>query len=186
MLGHVAVGVATARLITPGGQPASLLRKRMVLLACLAVLPDVDFVLYAAAPSIEAFAHRGASHSLLLAEAIGAIIALAIQFRGHGGALWWGLVTGAVVASHGLLDWVGDTNLGVMLFWPFSDARVLAPLHILPNPYWPELLSTHGLMVLGLEAAVFLPLWIYAFFPRRQRFGRPGSPETVVASEPGR
>jgi hypothetical protein len=82
----------------------------------------------------------------------------------------------AVVASHGLLDSFGNSTLGVTLFWPFSEAEYLAPVHVLPNPNFQDLLTLGGLADLGLEFLIFLPLWIYAFLPRRTRpsvVGRP-------------
>jgi membrane-bound metal-dependent hydrolase YbcI (DUF457 family) len=167
LLGHVAIGVATARLITPAGEPPGLLRARMVVLAALAMLPDIDFLFEAHAPYVGPLAHRGASHSFATAILVGAIIAVAIKLRGGRRAVVWGLLASAVVASHGVLDWFGASDLGVALLWPLSDARSLAPWHFLPNPSWPGLVSAHGLSELALEFAVFLPFWLYAFLPRR-------------------
>lgn len=168
MLGHVAVGVATARLITPAGE-SRLLGTRMVLLAGLALLPDVDFLMHAVAPSVGAFAHRGASHSFAFAMLVGAGIAVAIAPRGGRRAVGWGLLVSALLASHGVLDSLGESDLGVALLWPISDARFLAPWHFLPNPpSWPGLVSALGLMSLAFEFTVFLPFWIYAFVPRRR------------------
>jgi membrane-bound metal-dependent hydrolase YbcI (DUF457 family) len=167
MLGHVAIGVATARLVTPAGKPSQLLRTRMVVLAGLALLPDVDFLIHPVAPSVGLFAHRGASHSFAIAMVVGASIAVAIRLRGGRRAVAWGLLATAVVASHGVLDLLGESDLGVALLWPMSDARFLATWHFLPNPPWPGVLSAYGLSELALEFAVFLPFWLYAFLPRR-------------------
>jgi inner membrane protein len=169
LLGHVAIGVATARRITPADEPADVLRSRMVILSTLALLPDVDFLLQAVSPSVAFFDHRAATHSLAFALWVGAIAMIFLVATKRPRPLEWGLLTTAVVASHGLLDSFGNTTLGVELFWPFSDARVLAPLHILPNPNFQDLLLRRGLADLGLEFLVFLPFWIYAFYPRRAR-----------------
>jgi|SRR5450759_1434864 inner membrane protein len=166
-LGHVAVGVATARLITPAGSPPQVLGQRMVALSALSMLPDLDFLIPAVGSSVGPFAHRGASHSLAAAIVVGVVIALAIGAWGGRRALAWGLLATAVVASHPLLDLFSDTDLGVALLWPLSSARFLAPWHVLPNPPWPGVFSPFGLRQLGLELVLFLPLWIYAFFPRR-------------------
>jgi inner membrane protein len=167
MLGHVAIGVAAARLVTPAGKPSHVLRTRMVVLTALALLPDVDFLIEAVAPSASPFAHRGASHSFAIAMVVGASIAVAIRLRGGRRAVAWGLLATAVVASHGVLDLLGESDLGVALLWPMSDARFLATWHFLPNPPWPGVLSAYGLSELALEFAVFLPFWLYAFLPRR-------------------
>jgi len=175
LLGHVAIGVATARRITPADEKADVLRSRMVVLSTFALLPDVDFLLEAVSPSVGAFEHRAATHSLAFALWIGAIAMLFLVATKRPRPLKWGLLTTAVVASHGLLDSFGNTTLGIELFWPFSDARVLAPLHILPNPNFQDLLLRRGLADLGLEFLIFLPFWIYACYPRR---ARPSAPAT--------
>ena len=166
-LGHVAVGVATARLLSPSGTPTEVLATRMVALSALAVLPDVDFLFAAVGPSTGPFAHRGATHSLVAAVVVGLIVAVAIRAWGGRRAILWGLVATAVVASHPILDLFSDTDLGVALLWPLSNARFLAPWHILPNPPWPGVFSPFGLGQLGLEVLLFMPFWVYAFFPRR-------------------
>jgi inner membrane protein len=166
-LGHVAVGVATARLITPAGSPPQLLAKRMGALSALALLPDLDFLIPTVGSSVGPFAHRGASHSFVAAMIVGVGIALAVRAWGGRRALAWGLLASAVVASHPILDLFSATDLGVALLWPLSNARFLAPWHILPNPPWPGVFSPYGLRQLGLELVLFLPFWVYAFFPRR-------------------
>lgn len=180
MLGHVAVGVAIARFTTPAGSSSRLLGKRMLVLSAVALLPDVDFIIHAAAPSYAAFAHRGATHSLAFAIFAGTIVAGAIRLRAGRGAVAWGVVAAVLLASHGILDWLGDTDLGVALLWPLSSERYLAPLHLLPNPpFFPDLPSTYALSQLGLEFLVFLPLWLFAFVPRRQF--KPGITSTSEA-----
>src|SRR3954451_13870635 len=169
VLGHVAIGVVAARAVTPPEQDEERLAGRMVGLALLALLPDSDFILSAMAPRVELLEHRGATHSLAVAVTVGLIIAFALSLSGNPDALRWGLVAGAVVASHGLIDTFGETDLGVELFWPFSDVRVLAPWHILPNPGLYRPLVTNFFGELALEAILFLPAWLCAFWPRRRR-----------------
>jgi inner membrane protein len=166
VLGHVAIGVAAARRVTPGGEPQQRLGVHMVVLAALALLPDIDFLLHDAVPSIALLDHRAATHSLAFAVVVGGLIAPAIRVSGGQRPLCWGLLAGAVVASHGLLDSFGDSDLGVALLWPFSDARILAPWHVLPNPALGGLLTRVGLATLALEFLVFMPFWLYAFLPR--------------------
>ena len=169
LLGHVAIGVATARRITPAGQPTEVLPVRMVVLSAFSLLPDVDFLLHALSPSVDSLEHRGATHSLVFALAIGLFVAVALRVSARPRPIHWGIVTMLVVASHPLLDAFGHTTLGVELLWPFSDARFLAPLDVLPNPGPQDLLLRRGLADLGLEFLIFLPFWVYAFFPRRAR-----------------
>jgi inner membrane protein len=169
LLGHFAIGVATARRITPADQPTEVLQSRMLVLATLAFLPDVDFLRQALAPSVPFLDHRAATHSLVFALWIGAFAAIYLIASGRSRPIEWALLATAVVASHGLLDSFGNTTLGVELFWPFSDARFLAPLHVLPSPSWQDLLTRRGLADLGVEFLIFIPFWIYAFYPRRRR-----------------
>jgi inner membrane protein len=166
-LGHIAVGVATARLITPPGSSPQVLPGRMLAFSVLSMLPDLDFLIPAGGSQGGPFTHRGASHSLVAAMIVGIAVALAIRASKPQRTMKWGLLVAAVVASHAILDLFGDTTLGVALLWPISDVRFLAPWHILPNPPWPGLFSSFGLRALGLELVWFLPLWLYAFFPRR-------------------
>src|SRR3954447_19825663 len=168
VLGHVAIGVVAARAVTPPEEDEERLAGRMVGLALLALLPDSDFILSALAPRVELLEHRGATHSLAVAVAIGLVVAFALSLSGNADALRWGLVAGAVVASHGLIDTLGQTDLGVELFWPFSDIRVLAPWHVLPNPALYRPLVTNFFGELVIEALVCLPAWLYAFWPRRR------------------
>jgi membrane-bound metal-dependent hydrolase YbcI (DUF457 family) len=173
LLGHIAVGVTVARRVTPNPEPQSVLARRMAGLAALAMLPDVDFLLHDLGPSIALFDHRGPSHSLFVAILIGSLVGVALIARGHPNGAGWGLLAIAVIASHGLVDAFGDTTLGVALLWPISDVRILAPWHILPNPQ--AVLAWQALTDVGLEAVVFLPAWLYAFLPRRQRDREPGA-----------
>jgi inner membrane protein len=173
LLGHIAVGVSVARGVTRTTEPRPVLDRRMVGLAGLAMLPDIDFLLHDLAPRVALFDHRGPSHSLLVAVVVGSLVGLVLLARGHPDGAAWGLLAIAVVASHGLLDLFGDTTLGVALLWPISDARILAPWHILPNP--PAVLSWGTLWDVGVEAVVFVPAWLYAFWPRRQRDREPGA-----------
>jgi inner membrane protein len=168
LLGHIAIGVATARRITPADQPTETLHSRMVVLAALAFLPDIDFFIEGLAPSFDVLYHRGATHSLVFAVCIGVFAAIVLLASGRPRPLEWGVLATAMVASHGLLDSFGNSTLGVELLWPFSDARFLAPWHGLPNPTF-ALFSPSGLGTLILEFVVFLPLWLYAFLPRRRR-----------------
>src|SRR5215471_7586098 len=111
--GHVAVGLLTGRLhggggkgkagggeTGGGGRPGVCSWKTMALFAGLALLPDADQVLVAlGAWDRGTFGHRGASHSLPLALAIGLLAAYAAWRLG------WPVVrtmvaTSLAVASH--------------------------------------------------------------------------------------
>jgi inner membrane protein len=166
VLGHVAIGVVTARRITPERDGFDALAARMAGLAALALLPDSDFVLHVLFPGVDALDHRGATHSLAVAAFIGLSVAFALVAARADHPLRWGVLAALVVASHGLMDIIGDSSLGVELFWPFSDVRVLAPWQLLPDPSLTPPLTRNFLGAMLAEAVLFIPAWLYAFLPR--------------------
>lgn len=115
---HAFAGVAIARLATGRRMPWLY----WGLAAFLPVVPDFDVF------SIHAYdnsplAHRGLTHSLFFALALG-LLAAAPTFRKFRVPLLdlWGLFF-VVTASHGILDVMNRHTAGVALFWPFSSAR---------------------------------------------------------------
>jgi inner membrane protein len=166
VLGHIAIGTVVARRATGESTPVGLLAARLIGLGTLAVLPDSDLILQQLLPSATLFQHRGATHSLAVAAVVGLVVGLVLLGTGHGHPVRWGLIAAAVVASHGIMDTFGQSDLGVELFWPFSDVRVLAPWHILPNPALQPPLSVYWWGPLLEELILYLPFWVYAFLPR--------------------
>ncbi|MCA1609672.1 MAG: metal-dependent hydrolase [Acidobacteria bacterium] len=74
--------------------------------------------------------------------------------------------------SAGLLDTLTDGGLGVALLWPFSNRRFFAPWRPIPvAPIGFAMLSARGAFVVAAEAAMFLPFFLYAFWPRRRGGG---------------
>ena len=162
-LGHVAEGLAAGRLhASERPWPA------MLGFSALSLLPDLDVVAFAfGVPYEHPLGHRGASHSLLVALALGALcVPLA---RAPARRLRLGLLAAGVAASHGLLDTLTDGGLGAALLWPFDDARLFAPLRPIPvAPIGAGMLSARGLYVLAVEALMFAPLLLYALWPRER------------------
>jgi inner membrane protein len=166
-LGHVAVGVAAARWRASHGGRASLVR---AMLACsvLALLPDVDVVTFRLGiPYGDPFGHRGMTHSLAFAVGVGLAVAAWLKVRGRPVARDALLAT-LVVASHGVLDACTTGGKGVEFFWPLDTARYFLPWRFIPvAPIGTRMLSMRGLRVVLVEAVLFLPAWLYAFWPRR-------------------
>jgi len=171
--GHVAVGLMTGRLHGGGGGGGDGEPRRpcswatMVMFAGLALLPDADVLLVAlGACDAGACGHRGASHSLPVAVAIGLLGCLAARRLGWP-ALRTFLATSFAVASHAVLDVLGAGGRGLPLLWPFSDARFTSPIRIFPDaPRGLALLSGPGLTNVAIEIAVFLPVVVFAVWPR--------------------
>ena len=91
------------------------------------VLPDLDVVaFYLGIPYSAGLGHRGFTHSLFFAVAVGVAGALTRRALGAG-ALCCFLFLFAATASHGLLDAFTDGGLGVAFLWPWTGTRYWAP-----------------------------------------------------------
>jgi inner membrane protein len=179
--GHVAAGLLSGRLhgggnswdgdgpAADGGgrrrRPSSW--KTFLLFVALALLPDADLLLVTlGACDSGACGHRGASHSLPLAIAIGFMAALAARRLGWP-VLRTAVATTFAVGSHALLDLLGAGGRGLPLLWPFTDMRFFSPIRIFPDaPRGLALLSRPGIVNVTIELAVFLPVMLYAVWPR--------------------
>jgi inner membrane protein len=172
-LGHVAVGMATARYNRGAGPARWTLFSSMVVWSGLSLLPDADVLGFRHGIAYgDPFGHRGATHSLafsaLLGTAIG-VMAPLVRLP----ALKTGLLAALVLASHAILDTFTDGGLGCALLWRFSDQRFFAPWRPLPvTPIGRAFLSAAGLQVAAIELLVFAPLLLYACRPRGP-LGRP-------------
>jgi inner membrane protein len=131
-LGHFLVGQAAYRV---GGGAGPERDARLAWFCALAAIAaDLDFLpgLLVGTPALY---HQGASHSLLAAGAITALLAL--LYRGAGGtsrAVWPALALAAL--SHLALDMLGPDRrppYGLPLFWPFTDATFLSPIALFPG-----------------------------------------------------
>lgn len=183
--GHVAVGLLAGRLhggafkAQAGGAPPSsngrsawTLRfcsaPTLLAFALIATIPDVDLAFVAlGAPDDGVLGHRGASHSFGTALIVG--LACATLARRVG----WPVVRTAVVAaiavaSHPLLDLLGDSGRALPLFWPFSMARFESPIRIFPDsPRGTEIFSLAGIGEVAIELLMFAPVTAFALWPGR-------------------
>lgn len=169
-LGHVAVGVAVARYADGRtGDPRGRLWRAMVFWSLLSILPDLDVIGFSLGVRYDdPWGHRGATHSLALALVAGGL-ALALAGRCGFRRVPAAILAAGVVASHGLLDAFTDGGLGVGFLWPVSNERFFAPVRPIPvAPIGLQFLSERGLHCAAVEAVLFLPLWVYAFWPRRR------------------
>ena len=167
-IGHVAVGLAAARLFVNRPGRRGELPAAMVAFTALSLLPDADVVAFwLRIPYSAPFGHRGASHSFVAAAAVGLLAGLAARPLGQR-FLRTALFSAAVVASHGLLDTLTDGGLGIALLWPFSNERFFAPWRPIPvAPIGMGFLSERGMRVAMAELVYSIPLAVYAFWPRR-------------------
>jgi inner membrane protein len=140
----------------------------MVLFCWLSVLPDIDVAAFRLGIAYsDPLGHRGATHSLLFALAIGVAAAALAYRRFEAGFARLALFCFVVIATHPLLDALTDGGLGVELFWPLSTRRFFAPFRFIPvAPIGARFLSTAGLSVALTELVYFAPVFAIALWPR--------------------
>jgi len=167
-IGHLAVGLAVARVMRP---PAGLESWRWpLLLAAASFAPDVDVLAFPLGiPHYAALGHRGAMHSLAFAGVTGCAAGV-IARTWDVSALRVALAVGLVMATHGILDTFTDGGRGVALLWPFDNRRFFAPWRPVPvSPLAWGILSRRGFYVMAYELVLFLPLFVVAAWPRSRR-----------------
>jgi len=135
--------------------------------SALSLLPDADVIGFRFGVKYSAaWGHRGASHSLLLAVALGGAIGLLAPLFGAPRRRT-AVCAILVLASHGLLDTLTDGGLGCALLWPFDHTRFFAPWQPIPvAPIGRAFFSARGLRVALEELALFFPALVYAWWPR--------------------
>jgi len=166
-LGHIAVGIATARLYRDERPAPRLSLSSALFWSALSFLPDADVVGFALGVRYEdAWGHRGATHSLVFAAAVGVIIGVAAPFFRRP-AIRTGVFAALVLASHGFLDTLTDGGLGIALLWPFDLTRYFAPWTPIPvSPIGLRFFSPYGMYAAAVELLYFAPLIWFAVRPR--------------------
>jgi len=130
--------------------------------AAVSALPDADVIGFAfGIPYSHPLGHRGLSHGLPFALALGAFAWLWLRSRGRPHAISLGILLAAACASHGVLDAATDGGLGIGFWVPFSDARHFLPWRPIPvSPLEPAaFLSARGAAILAAE---IVWLWLPA------------------------
>ena len=168
-IGHVAIGMAAARLSSAERATVPTWRS-MAWWSALSLLPDADVIGFSFGVKYgDAWGHRGATHSVAFALAIGGLVALAARRLRVSPLRVW-MIASAVLVSHGLLDTMTDGGLGCALFWPFDLTRYFAPWRPIPvAPIGLAFFSPHGLLVSLTELVLFAPIAAYALSLTRAR-----------------
>jgi inner membrane protein len=176
-IGHVALGLAGARLYDQRLTPRWSAFTGMVVWSGVSMLPDIDVIGFRLGVAYEApWGHRGATHSFAFAGLV-ALVAYLVARAGKLPALTSALLVAALMASHGLLDTMTDGGLGCALFWPFSQRRFFAPWTPIPvAPIGLDFFSAEGLHVAAVETVLFIVPLLYGLWPRRRRSVDPPPP----------
>jgi inner membrane protein len=169
-LGHIAVGMASARIYRRRQATRWSLFTAMVIWSFVSLLPDADVIGFRFGIAYsDPWGHRGATHSFafsaLLAIAIGGLAGL---FRLP--VLRTALTAFVVLSSHAVLDTLTDGGLGCALLWPFDDTRYFAPWNPIPvAPIGRAFFSSEGLHVALVESLFFAPALAVAFWPSKRQ-----------------
>jgi inner membrane protein len=164
-LGHIVVGMAASRL---NDERPRLQWPSALFWASLSMLPDADVIGIRFGVGYGApWGHRGATHSLMFAAAVGLAIGVGARFFKRP-PMATGLLAAAVLASHALLDTLTNGGMGCALFWPFDLTRYFAPWRPIPvSPIGFAYVSPYGLFVAVTELLIFAPLLVFAWRWRR-------------------
>ncbi len=140
-----------------------------LLTALCSVLPDLDVISFAFGIRYsEMMGHRGITHSLPFALALGVLVALLFLDNAKlFTARWWLLVCYffAVTASHAVLDALTDGGLGVALFAPFSNERYFfpwRPIEVSPIGLEPFLSERGSSVILSEIKWIWIPSGLVA------------------------
>src|SRR5208282_230426 len=87
-----------------------------VMAAALPVIPDLDTLGFARSNSI--WGHRGFTHSLAFAMALGLTATVVVGWYLRMGFWRLAVLFSVIAASHGLLDLLTTAGNGVALWWP--------------------------------------------------------------------
>ena len=159
-LGHIAVGIAAARVYPTRPLPRRSWILAAVLWSLLSLAPDADVIGFSFGVAYEdEWGHRGATHSFAFALALGVTVGVVGRLFGLA-VVRTATAATLVLATHPLLDSMTDGGLGCALLWPFDLTRYFLPWTPIPvAPIGLDFLSPSGLMVASVELILFLPLW---------------------------
>jgi inner membrane protein len=199
--GHVAVGLASGRLISTNAAQRGRVLRNMGAAILLAMLPDFDLIPLAfGLPDRGLFGHRGLLHTPLFALAVGAAVFAGSRLwrrQPLRDALRTALIACLLVASHGVLDALAQQGRGVLFLWPLSSARFHFLWRPIPDaPTGLAFFSGLGMRHLAIELCYFFPLLVYASSRTRtqvrppvlawMRLGASPSGSSGAASRPSR
>lgn len=167
LFGHAAVALTASRVF-----PAEKRSWRLPFWSAVcAILPDADVIMFFFGVSYHSqWGHRGFSHSLAFALALGfavACLAFRNETKTRRGLLKYWLFFSVVTSTHSVLDALTNGGLGVAAFWPVDNSRYFFPYRpIQVSPIGiAEFFSPAGLAVVQSEFFwILLPCLAVALF----------------------
>ncbi|MHC4946160.1 MAG: metal-dependent hydrolase [Planctomycetota bacterium] len=178
ILGHSLAGVIARQTLEAG-----LSSRKGRLLLCvavfLAVLPDLDVLIYMIFEPSGMIPHRGVSHSLLFVLiAAGVFTVLTVRYFGISKTKLFSVYFLALF-SHLALDFLMGAGPPIPLFAPFLAKGFLCPISLVPHAFYST--SSEGLVQLLLyppaivgfcfECAIFVPMILVLRKPRPRMVG---------------
>jgi hypothetical protein len=156
--------------------------RSLAVCACVAVLPDADFLL--------PIRHRGPSHSVGAAAIVGATAFALMKLSPLArDASRMSLAIAAAYATHIVLDWLGadsSTPRGLMALWPVTTAFFISDLDVFSSVdrrYWLEGFWRRSAISLARELAILVPFVVAAAWWTTRN--RPRRPPPAPPAHPG-
>ena len=178
VVSHVLVAGAASVLFRPGRRVP---RRYWIAAALVATIPDIDILFVALGTRYRGmWGHRGITHSFLFALAAAAAAAFWVRRRDRSmpvGRLFTVMLLAA--ASHGFLDGLMASGVGVAFFAPFSAARYTLPWRPIrvPPPSDNPLLNVGGIRVTASEILwLWMPSLMLILAGLRARAAKRGAP----------
>jgi membrane-bound metal-dependent hydrolase YbcI (DUF457 family) len=167
-IAHVAAGIAVHTVLRRHRRQPE--RSWGLLSACigLSMLPDLDALVGIALGNFGRY-HNNFAGSPLFGVMVALVAAILWRAIGRGSAREAALLTLVCYQLHVWMDFF-TVSRGVMLLWPFTDARFHPPVHLFYGVRWSDgLISARHLITVGTE------LITVAALLAALRFGRPRS-----------
>lgn len=170
-LAHVAMGLALCRACDSAQSLRSLScsnRHSMLAVAGLSLLPDLDFIAGILFGNVGR-RHNSISHSLGFSILAGVVAGTCALVARVGTFKRWFLVTSAYFTLHLFMDF-WSARRGIMLLWPISNRRVVAPIKLFYGFRWKEPpWSGHHMRMLFTESLfVLLAVSLMRLFVNRR------------------
>jgi inner membrane protein len=166
-IGHVAVGMAFTRWRNPTGKGWRSFGLPALGWSALSLSPDSDILSFHIDIDAEGWDHRGLTHSLFFCLLVASLLAAIAWIRRRDAWEQFRLAF-LLLLTHPILDMMTIHGLGCMFFWPLSIKRYLLPIEFIPpSRFGAAFLSLAGIQTMSIEIFLFLPLWLYALWPRK-------------------